>query len=327
MNTLKYLPILILLILSISCTEEFDLDLPEQEPKLIVDAMITDGEPPYFVRLTLSKNAFDKIYEYHDTAGYFINNQFSPTLDAQIIISDNAGNTDTLITDYTESYDYIYNPETQSWDSTFYVNNERGQKGYYRTQNLQGNANNTYTILIKWQGKEYTSTCTMPVCPKIDSVTYEYTIGEEGKSDYYVPHIWFKDNPNTRDYYLFKTYGGGGVWSRSILSDEFIDNEVAGLNVFQGESHDWWRNGYPMPGNYYRIEMYAITKEIYEYYEALIAQFCSDGGIYTPTPTSPPTSISGYSQGYFSTSGFQYVEDIMPYEENIGNEGNTNNKK
>ncbi len=313
---LKYHFIFIFLPVAIACTEDFDLNLSGQEPKLIIDAMITNGEAPYFVRLTLSKEAFDKTYEYEDSTGLIINHSFKPVTDAQIIISDNQGNVDTLVSDYAERYDYSYNPETQTWDSTLYIDNERGLKGYYRTQTLHGKAGHTYSLLVKWQGEEYTSLCTMPPCPKIDSISYEYISGEEGKYNYYLPYIWFKDNPDTKDYYLFKTYGGGGVWSRSILSDEFIQNEVTGLNVFQGESHDWWRNGYPMPGSYYRIEMYAITKEIYEYYEALIAQFRSDGGIYTPTPTSPASNITKHSQGYFSAAGFRYVEEMLPLEDN-----------
>lgn len=314
--TTKYLCLFIALFLLNCCTEEYNMNLPEQDSKIIIDAMITDGEPPYFVRLTLGKTAFGENFEYMDTSGCFVDKRFVPILNAQIIIADNVGNSDTLISDFSEQYDYTYNSETNEWDSSFVgIDNTRGESGYYRTTKLQGVPGNIYNISVLWKGEEYTSTCKMPTCPKIDSVTYEFTTGEVGKSDYYVPHIWFKDNPNTKDYYLFKTYGGAGVWSRSILSDEFINNNVIGLNVFQGESHNWWRNGYPMPGSEYRIEMYAVTKEIYEYYEALIAQFRSDGGIYTPTPTSPPSNISGNSQGVFCASGLQVVTDCIPYTE------------
>lgn len=298
-----------------SCTEAFDMNLPNQTSKLIIDATITDGQPPYFVRLTLSKDAYNATHQYYDSMGNFSNDLFTPVLDGQIVISDNAGNVDTLIKDYTEGYHRFYNSSTESWDSTFYINNERGQQGYYRTTHLQGVAGNIYNLLVKWRGEEYFSTCKMPICPKIDSVTYHYTIGAEGKFDYYTPHIWFRDNPAIKNYYLFKTTGGGGVWSRSILSDEFISDKIAGLNVFQGESHDWWRNGYPKEGSYFKIEMYAVTQEVYEYYEALIGQFRSDGGIYTPTPASPPTNISGYVQGCFSASGFQMVEDVLPLKD------------
>lgn len=315
MMATKYLCLFIALFLLNCCTEEYNMNLPEQEPKIIIDAMITDGKPPYFVHLTLGKDAFGENFECLDNSDCYVDNRFVPVLNAQIIITDNVGISDTLLSDFLEQYEYTYNSETNKWDSTFVIDYARGQNGYYRTTKLQGVSGNTYNISVLWKGDEYTSTCTMPICPKIDSVTYEFTVGRVGKSDYYVPHIWFKDNPNTKDYYLFKTYGGAGVWSRSILSDEFINNNVTGLNVFQGESPDWWRNGYPMQGGEYKIEMYAITKEIYEYYEALIAQFRSDGGVYTPTPASPPTNISGNSQGFFSASGLQVVTDSIPYIE------------
>jgi len=295
MRTIIY--ILPLLLALASCTEEFQLDTNNEKQLVIVDALITDGKPPYSIRLTTSSN---------------LSNSSLPILGASIIITDNYGNKDSLISEYTERYLYYYDGPSKK-DSTYYIDTQRGDEGYYRTQTLVGKPGVTYKINIKWQGEEYTSECYMPYCPKIDSVTYKLKKGAVGKSDVYIPHIWFKDNPETKDYYLFKTYGGGGAWSRSILSDELLSSDAQGLNVFQGESADWWRDSYPMPSSYYRIEMYSITEEVYNYYESLITQFRTDGGSYTPAPASPPTNIKGKTheaQGVFITAGMQIIENI-----------------
>ncbi len=153
----------------------------------------------------------------------------------------------------------------------------------------------------------------MPPVPKIDSLTYSYTLGATGKDGYYIPHIWFKDNPATKDYYLFSTTGSGGVWARAVLSDENIRTNIVGLDVFKGKSPDWWMIGYPSAGSFYKITMNSVTKEIFDYYKALISQFRNDGGVYTPSPASLPSNISNEALGYFRASTIQTVKNIMPY--------------
>jgi hypothetical protein len=45
--------------------------------------------------------------------------------------------------------------------------------------------------------------------------------------------------------------------------------------------------------------MYSVTKEIYEFYKALLNQFNNDGGAYAPTPTQPQGNITGGAIGLF----------------------------
>jgi hypothetical protein len=45
----------------------------------------------------------------------------------------------------------------------------------------------------------------MPALPVVDSVSFQYTQGETGKSDYYVPRLYFRDTPGVKNYYLFNT--------------------------------------------------------------------------------------------------------------------------
>jgi len=303
----------LVLILLFGCTEKYDFKFPAQDAKLVVEGIITNNPGPYYVRLTLSKSTFT--LNYNDSIGNdFYSDGYTPVLDAKLIISDNHGTTDTLV----PCKDTIYNIYTWSPDNIIFYTDTLIQiyptahiHGYYQTNKIIGTPGYIYYLKILWQGKEYNSSCYMPPVPEIDSVTYEFTRAAIiGKEDYYIPKIWFKDNPATEDYYLFKT--SGSVWGRSVLSDENIKANITGLNVFQGETHEWWRNGYPWAGYPYKIEMHSITKEIYNYYQALIMQFRNDGGVYTPSPASPPTNITNGAQGYFRASSVQVVQDTMP---------------
>lgn len=295
----------------LGCTDEFPVELTSGEQKLVVEAVITDQPGPYYVRLTKSKSSFAKI-NLNDLnhGGYWFDDGFEPVLDAMVVIFDNEGNIDTLTFAPDTSYYFLADSAGNIIDTSAMVNEKGHFRGYYQTNTIHGKAGNTYTLIIGWQGKEYRSTCFMPHVPKIDSVTYEFAVGETGKYDYYVPHIWFKDNPNTKDYYLFTGSMGGLV--DIVLSDEFLKNTVSGLNVFEGIWADWWKQSYPTPGSYYRIELHSITKEIFDFYNALASQVRNDGGVYSPAPASPPTNISNGALGYFRASAVCMVSDTIP---------------
>lgn len=314
MDMKKYVMVFLTIGLLFGCKEEYDFKLADQAPKLVVEGIVTNGPGPYYVRLTLSQSTYttDNWDSTHrDGSGDY----FKPVLDAKVIITDNQGFIDTLIPCKDTFYiHHTWSPDGINLlsDSTLNFYPTAHIFGYYQTNSIVGIPGNTYNLKVLWNGAEYNSSCYMPPVPEIDSVTYEFTPAAIiGKSDFYIPKIWFKDNPSTKDYYLFRT-GEGLVWGRSILSDENMKSDIDGLNVFQGETHSWWLNAYPWPGQEYSIEMSSITKEIYDYYQSLIMQFRNDGGVYTPAPASPPTNITNGALGYFRASAVQMVHDTMP---------------
>ncbi len=311
MKSIVYLFIIILFYGS--CTEEYNIKFENNDPKLVVEGIITNQPGPYFVKLSLSKSSFlDQSHNDTIEATYLFNG-FKPVTEALVIISDNKGITDTLINSPDSIY-HVFIRGIDTKDSARMLNPKGHFLGYYQTTKIIGKPGNTYFLKIIYKSKEYTSVSLMPLCPTIDSVQYSMTKGDVGKSDYLIPRIWFKDDPKESNYYLFNTIGGGGVWSRSILSDANIKSNIIGLDVFKGESPDYWMNGYPTPGGYYKIEMSSVTKEIYEYYRVLIVQFRNDGGVYTPSPASPTSNIDG-GLGYFRASSVQTIEEILPFNE------------
>ena len=299
----------VIIISLVSCIEEFKIDFPDNQPKLVVEGVITNQPGPYYVRLTLSKATFAD--QMSDTIPSWLNIGVQPVLDAMVIISDDKGVHDTLVHSPDSVYYYHRDTNGSIIDSAYTINPNGHFLGYYQTTKIKGEIGNTYHLKIEWQGQIYVSTCYMPPVPDIDSVTYTYSQGKPGKDDNYVPRIWFKDNPNTKDYYLF--WGVSGVTKFVVLSDEFINSNVSGLDIFKGVWFEWWMDSYPQPGMFYKVELHSITKEIYDYYNDLIMQVKNDGGVYTPAPASPPSNISNGALGYFRASAVQVIEDILPY--------------
>jgi hypothetical protein len=298
-GTLKL--IAITLVLSVySCIEAYDVNFSNSQPKLVVDAQLVDIDTIHFIRLSLSNASFQN-YNAEDGINslYGIGN-FEPVVDASVQVIENSKN--------------IYFFDNNNLNIEY--SEKTKENGYYWSKALRIEAGQTYTLKINWQNKEYASTCYVQQVPKIDTVTFELKEAPEiGKDKFRIPYIWFKDNTETKDYYLFLTNNiGNGVWSRAILDDEFLAPEIKGIDVFKGESILYWRNAYPLEYDEVRIEMHSISKEIYEYYKALIGQFRNDGGIYTPSPASPPTNISNGALGFFRVSTVQVYEvERLPY--------------
>ena len=113
-----------------SCEKVIDLDLKDVESKLVVEANITNQPGPYFVKLTKSI-PFDESSIYPEVN------------DALVIISDEAGQSDTL--NYTSN-------------------------GVYKTNTTQGIEGRSYYLKIVAEGKTYTATSTMPQKVILDNI-------------------------------------------------------------------------------------------------------------------------------------------------------------
>jgi hypothetical protein len=307
----------IFLIVVYSCTTEYDLQQEAIHAKLVVDGTITNQNGPYLVRLTKSRLALN-----NDPTGYrdsdtsynyrFPYDGTEAVQDAEVFITDkNTSFTDTLEKCPTGIWHHHEATNNYPAWSVFEVADTSIIMGYYKTTKLKGIAGHTYTLTIKWQNKEYHAESYMPPVPALDSVQFKFTEGAIGKPSYNIPLIYFKEPQNERNYYLFKTQAVYG-WPYSILSDEYLNSYVNGLDVCKGVTPDYWLTNYPYNHtDSYFIEMHSITKEGYEYYKALIQQFKTDGGGYSPSPASPPTNLDNGALGFFRASAVNRVDFRM----------------
>lgn len=161
------------LFLLASCREVVELDLPEEDPRLLVEAQLSDTPGPHSVRLSL-------------TAGYFSDGPLPPVTDALVIINDQGGRQDTL---------------------------EQVEEGLYLTQNLKGVIDHSYTLTIQWNGMAYESTGTLLEEAVIDSLTYRYfqanPVFEEG---YYI-FFFGRVPPGRTNYFRFKVYENDSLYN------------------------------------------------------------------------------------------------------------------
>jgi len=297
--------ILISLFLTNSCIEDYELKLKSDQTRLVVEGMITNQNGPYFIYLTKSRLqvSYDPYVDKDVNANYARwADGVEPIYDAKVYITDkNTSITETLVGSWT-----FFRGKSYASDSIGYL-------GKYQTKNLKGIPGHSYTLKISWQNKEYHAESYMPPVPPLDSVQFNFTKGAIGKEDYNIPLLFFKEPQNERNYYLFITPGNSRVWPYSILSDEYLNTYVNGLDVCKGVAPDYWMNAYPYVSDGklmfdYFIEMHSITKEAYDYNKALIQQFRTDGGGYSPSPASPPTNLDNGALGFFRASAVNRVD-------------------
>jgi hypothetical protein len=160
--------IVAILFFFVSCEKVVYIDLNTTNPKLIVEANVTNQPGPYTVLLSHSVNYYDP-------------NIFPAVTGASVIISDDDGNTETL----TEV-----------------------SPGKYQTSSIQGVEGRTYSLKIIADGNEYDAASTMPYRVAIDSVNFEQRdegngyrvickfIDPEGMANYYKLQLSSNDTAN-----------------------------------------------------------------------------------------------------------------------------------
>ena len=292
------------------CVEDFDFKLKEAEPHLVVEGLVTNQTGPYYVRLT--KSTPRGVTSFNNNSSNQTDNA-EPIEDATVIISDDYNQIDTL-----RLYKFDNSNGNYIWDSF--------NQGFYKTTHLKGIPEHTYNLKIISEGKEYLASAYMPPVPEIDSLGYFLKKSELiGKSDYYIPLLYFKEPQETVNYYLIqlhkdlqlRIYSSVQLWQFSILSDKLLQPYVNGLNVSRGATPRGIDN---LPvyweGDSIYVALNSLTKEAYNYYKVLLDQFDSDGGTYKPTPASPPGNISNGGLGLFRASAVSENGTYIPRTSN-----------
>ncbi len=123
---------------AISCEDMIEIDLNSVEPKIVIEAVVTDYWPP--CRVTISR-----------TGDFYQPNVFPMVSGAIVEVSDDAGYSKIL-------------PEIEP--------------GIYQNDTLRGRPGRTYTLNVEVDGNTYTASSTMPNRIGFSTFGSEYKTGE-----------------------------------------------------------------------------------------------------------------------------------------------------
>jgi hypothetical protein len=243
------------LLLACSCQKVVTLDLQNAAPQLVIEGNFTDGSGPDTVKIMRSVN-------------FYADNNFPSVSGARVVITDNAGNSDSL----TEA-----------------------TPGNYITHTLRGVPGNTYTLSARVNDTLYSAVSTMPQPVNLDSISF--TTSSAFRKGQITPLVNFQDPPDVPNYYRCEEYINGAQFTRDffVFDDRLSDGRYIQWSLRMDSA-------YINQGDQLRVNMYCVDKNDYTYFFQLGRTSNNARGAFdtNASPANPSTNISNGAYGYFS---------------------------
>lgn len=268
----NYIIASIILLLTSSCfTERIELDLNEQNEKLVITGWVTDLDEPQFINVSLTTNYLGEQLVNHVS-------------DAEVTLSD----------------------EINSFSLT---ENEAGT--YYLPDDWSARVGDMYVLEVMYRGTSYTSSQRMNPCPEIQDLTYQLyesnDFDEEG--DWYETVFAFQEVLGEGDgYYAIDytkgTLSGDSLYNGSYFDDDFIDGwYLEGIEISN-------QDRLYSVGDSVVVELHSIGEEAIDYFNDIESETFR-GGPFDAPPANVPTNISNGAVGYFIISGAKKTELVI----------------
>lgn len=244
-----------------SCTEKIDLKLKNAGPQLVIEGRVTDEPGPYYVLVSKSTPYNTKqVLEGVDSA--------------IVVISDDAGNIDTL----TKVY-----------------------QGVYLTNTLQGVVGRSYFLKVLVEEKLYQATCLMPPPVAIDSIGFERSTGFNNQEQLSAD-CFFRDPAGVVNYYKVEANRNGKKQtSNEASADRLWDGKFRNLGI---------PNDTLVAGDTLEVSLLQLDEKVFNYFDAL--EDVSGGFNQPAAPANPPTNILPQTLGYFSAHSVTKKTAIVP---------------
>lgn len=234
-----------------SCEKVILVDLNSTDPKIVIEAEIADQS---YCTVKLSQ-----------TVNFDQPNVFPAVTGATIKLSDNLGNTETLI---------------------------EASAGNYIGATLSGVPGRIYNIEITTNGKTYKASSTMPQALNIDTLIIEdYTGHISGK----VVNAKYTDPLNTVNFNRFLLFVNSVNKGLVVINDDRILNGEVISQPIPAPSEQIIKLN---TGDTVLVYLQTIDEGAYEYFRTL--KQLIGGGHSGPAPANPRSNIDNGALGYFS---------------------------
>lgn len=252
-----------------SCQKVINVKLNSATPQIVIDASVSDQPGPYTV--TLSK-----------TVDFNQENTFPPVTGATVVISDDAGDIDTL---------------------------KEVNPGTYQTTTLpQGTPGRTYFLDVTADSEFYSASSTMPFPVPIDSVALEKRSGGFGSNKLDLV-ISFHDPKGIDNYYrivekILNVHPVNGTTQLptlgNVLTDRLSDGKEISFSAISDQPE-------LASGDTVRVSLQSVDKNIYNYFRTV-----QQNGSMSTTLSNPVTNITNGALGYFSAYSVRSETIVVP---------------
>jgi len=277
------------------CEKNIDFNLKNSANKLVVEATIENGQAPMVI-LTKSVGFFSKI---------------SPEILSQSFVH----GADVFISNGTRTHKLKEYSQTISQGISFYFyTNDSGSL----STAFVGELNHAYSLRIVSQGKDYTSTTTIPnITKRIDSLWWKQAPATTDTSKVIVI-VKATDPPGYGDYVRYFTKRNNEPFYpgiNSVFDDLFIDGTTYELQVDPGVDRNVERNDnnrFFKRGDTVTLKLSNIDKATYDFWRTMEYSYASVGNPFS-TPVKVLSNINGDALGYFGGYASQYRSIIIPH--------------
>ncbi|PIB35797.1 hypothetical protein BFP72_10525 [Reichenbachiella sp. 5M10] len=278
-NTTNTIIALILAWTMTSCYyDRIDLDLNTEDPKLAVEAWITDLDEPQYIELSRTVN-------------YLGEQDIDHVTEAIVTLNDEV-------------------------EDIALVQQEEGK--YYLPDDWQPRLGNLYTLTILLDGETYSASETMRVCPEIENPYSELedfeTLFDDQSydEDTYKITFSFQDSLGLGDGYYLIDYlkgslSGDSIINGAVTNDRFFDGEYQLDVSVTSSERPFFLDDEAV------VELHAIGKEATLYISDLNSEAFGGADPFAGPPANLRTNISNGAVGYFIIGGAHRT--IVPVEE------------
>jgi len=255
----------LMLIVVSSCEKVIQVDVPEGETLLVVDAWLNNKSGDQVIRLTT-------------TAPVFNSTSTPAAIGATVNVKDLTNGKIYSFIESSGTGNYIFSPTTND------------------TFNIIGH---NYELQISYKGFNYISNSTSYQTTRIDTVGFnKLTDFGDTAVKGYAPWLFGKDIPNERNFYWIKTYKNGVFFNQTSninISEDGGGGEgsdglcfIPPIAYFAVTPFD---NPFKL-NDILTVEVYSINKNSYEYLIQLVTQVNnSQAGLFAVTPENLRTNI------------------------------------
>jgi hypothetical protein len=256
----------------VACEKIVEIEIPSEDPRLVVESGIYSTNDIWNVRLSLSQP-------------YFNQDSAIDISTASVFIYELGG--DTVFLNYADTGMYV------SADSH---------------QCIVGNS---YSLNVAYNGETYSATEELQNAFQLDTVM-SFFLPPNDRSFPTGTYVFIQGQSDSlkQNYYLFKTYRNDTLKSEDLDDDEFgsvsLLNSKFNADDILGEIAS---GKLPRPilfdvnaNDTIRVEQYAITQEYYNFLLAVNAQQSIGGTPFDPPPANPNNNISNGGLGYFTVA-------------------------
>lgn len=248
-------------ILFSSCEDVIELDLEQVEPRLVVEANLSDLQEPFLVYLT-------------ETGDFYGDNTFLPRTAATVILSDETGNREILVE---------VNP------------------GVYETSTVQGIKGVTYTLEIQSEGVTYFATSRIPdQINSLDSLATSFEEESIFQEEGYFVTAYLQDVPNVANYYRYKVFVNNKVYVfNQDNDDDEVEDDNLYLDQDKFSDGQYLDVSFPQKlniGDSVKVELYHINKGSFDYYRTLTDAIGTAG----VAPSNPISNFGMQALGNFN---------------------------